>query len=499
MMGVDQTWGSLTSEITMVPLTPAASTLPSTASAAARPSGPALLLLALLLLAGTVLVGAPAARAETPPAGLGGFSPGFLITDTRMFDADSMTRPQVDAFLDEEGARCTDGSDGADCLKNLTADSPERPATTYCAAIPAVSGATVGRIITDVARACDVNPQVILVMLQKEQGLITSRNATPRQLEQAMGFRCPDFAACDPTFSGFVHQIYHGTSRLQEYGDAARGFRYQAGRTYDIQYSPYPFCGYGEVRIFNRATAALYNYTPFTPTQASLDAGAAPVSDDVCATYGNRNFFRNFSLWFGSPTGTPESRWPISAPWGRDPAAPFDDVRYGDLIFFTEIAWMKHTGLSNGCPDGTYRPFAPMKRDAMAAFLYRAAGEPAFTPPATSPFKDVPTSMIFFKEIAWAESVGITDGWPDGTYRPFEPIKRDAMAAFMYRYAGEPDFTPPSRSPFVDVDSSVIFRTEIAWAESEDITNGWPDGTYRPYQPILRDAMAAFIYRMTLD
>ena len=499
-MTVDPTRGSLTSEIMMVPTTPSASTLLSTAPAAVRPSRPALLLLALLLLAGTVLVGAPQARAETPPEGLGGFSPGFLITDTRMFDADSMTRQQVDAFLDEQGARCSDGTDGADCLKNLTADTPQRAATTYCAAIPAVSNATAGRIITDVARACEVNPQVILVMLQKEQGLITARNATPRQLERALGFRCPDFEACDPTFSGFVHQIYHGASRLQEYGDPARGYRYQAGGTYDIQYSPYPFCGYGEVRIFNRATAALYNYTPFTPTQATLDAGAAAVSDDVCATYGNRNFFRNFSLWFGSPTGTPESRWPLSAPWGKDPAAPFVDVPYGGSIFFTEIAWMEHTGLSTGWADGTYRPLRPIARDAMVAFLYRSAGSPAFTPPETSPFTDVTAkNSIFYKEITWAAKEGITTGWPDGTFRPLEPVNRDAMAAFLYRSAGEPTFTPPRSSPFEDVPRSSLFFTEIAWAEDEGITTGWDDGTYRPLQPINRDAMAAFIYRMTLE
>ena len=469
------------------------------APASARRHRLVILVVALLLLVGATLTGAPRAGAEDPPPGLGGFSPGFLITDTRMFDAGAMSSSGVDAFLEEKGASCTDGSDGARCLKNLTADTPRRAATAYCSAIAAVRGASAGRIITDVARACDVNPQVILVMLQKEQGLITTRNATPEQLDRALGFRCPDFTTCDPAFGGFVHQIYFGTSRLQEYGDPARGFTYQAGRTYDIQYSPYPFCGYGEVQIFNRSTAALYNYTPFTPTRATLDAGAGAVPDDVCATYGNRNFFRNFSLWFGSPTGAPVDRLPIAAPWGRDPAAPFTDVRYGQLIFFTEIAWMEHTGLSNGWPDGTYRPFAPMKRDAMAAFLYRAAGSPRFTPPARSPFKDVPTSMVFYKEIAWAESVGITNGWPDGTYRPFEPVKRDAMAAFLYRASGEPAFTPPARSPFVDVDSSVIFRSEIAWAESVGITNGWPDGTYRPYQPILRDAMAAFIYRMTVD
>ncbi|MGO1227272.1 S-layer homology domain-containing protein [Brachybacterium sp. AOP42-C2-15] len=458
-----------------------------------------LLAVSLFVLAGSVLAGSPGARAETPPPGLGGFSPGFLITDTRMFDSTAMDRAGVDSFLDAQGANCVDGTDGADCLKNLTADTPQRAATAYCAAIPAANNATAGRIITDVAQACDVNPQVILVMLQKEQGLITTRNATPTQLEKALGFRCPDFQACDPAFGGFVHQIYHGISRLQEYGDPARGYRYQAGRTYDIQYSPFEFCGYGEVKIFNRATAALYNYTPFTPTEATLAAGAGAVPDDVCATYGNRNFFRTFSLWFGSPTGAPEDRYPITAPWGKDPAAPFTDVPYGSSIFFTEIAWMKHTELSTGWADGTYRPLQPIARDAMVAFLYRAAGEPAFTPPRTSPFKDVPRSSQFFNEIAWAESEGITTGWSDGTFRPLQPVNRDAMAAFLYRSAGEPAFTPPRTSPFTDVPRSSLFYKEIAWAEDERITTGWSDGTYRPLQSINRDAMAAFIYRMTID
>src|SRR5699024_8251304 len=99
----------------------------------------------------------------------------------------------------------------------------------------------------------------------------------------------------------------------------------------------------------------------------------------------------------------------------------------------------------------TYRPLAPMNRDAMAAFLYRAAGEPAYTPPKRSPFTDVPTSSLFYKEIAWAESEGITTGWPDDTFRPLQPINRDAMAAFLYRFQGEPRFTPPRTSPFPDV------------------------------------------------
>jgi len=74
-----------------------------------------------------------------------------------------------------------------------------------------------------------------------------------------------------------------------------------------------------------------------------------------------------------------------------------------------------------------------MRRDTMAAFLYRASGSPAFTPPARTPFRDVSTGSVFYTEIAWAESVGITNGWSDGTYRPTKPVLRDVMAAFVYR------------------------------------------------------------------
>ncbi len=457
----------------------------------------ALLAIALLMAAGGALGAAPGAEARTPPAGLGGFAPGNLISDARMFAGTSMSAAQVDTFLDQRGASCTRGSDGADCLKDLTMDTPQRAKNAYCAAIPAAKGASAGRIIADVARACSISPRVLLTMLQKEQGLVTTRNATPKMLREALGFGCPDFQACDPRYAGFAQQIYNAGVRLQEYGDAKRGYRYQSGRTYDIQYSPYAFCGHGKVTIANRATAALYNYTPFTPTQATLDAGSAAVADDVCAAYGNRNFFRIYSQWFGSPTGASTSTYPVAAPLGKKPADPFVDVPFDSTIFFTEIAWMKHVGYSNGWSDGTYRPYDPIKRDAVIAFLYRAAGSPAYTPPARSPFKDVNRKdTVFYKEITWAHSVGLAQGWPDGTFRPYEPIKRDAMAAFLHRAAGAPAYTGPTRSPFKDVTrGSEVFYDEINWMASNGYANGWSDGTFRPYEPIKRDAVAAFVYR----
>lgn len=110
-------------------------------------------------------------------------------------------------------------------------------------------------------------------------------------------------------------------------------------------------------------------------------------------------------------------------------------------------------------------------------------------------FRDVSTSNPFYDEITWAAQRGITTGYDDGTYRPLNPIDRDAMAAFLYRAAGSPAYTPPARSPFRDVSTTQAFYKEMAWVKAEGISTGWDDGTYRALQPVARDAMAAFLYR----
>ncbi|WP_424116554.1 S-layer homology domain-containing protein, partial [Rothia aeria] len=104
-------------------------------------------------------------------------------------------------------------------------------------------------------------------------------------------------------------------------------------------------------------------------------------------------------------------------------------------------------------------------------------------------------SFPFYKEIVWMHQRGITTGYWDGTFRPHDPVNRDAMAAFFYRYAGAPGYTAPVNSPFNDVQNGDAFYQEITWLKQQGITKGWSDGTYRPGEPIHRDAMAAFIHR----
>ena len=162
--------------------------------------------------------------------------------------------------------------------------------------------------------------------------------------------------------------------------------------------------------------------------------------------------------------------------------------------FYEEITWLEYRNITTGWADGTYRPLNNIERGAVAAFFYRLAGSPEVTLPAASPFTDVNPSHQFYHEIVWMHQQGLTTGWADGTYRPQDAVTREAMAAFFYRYAGKPDYVVVG-SVFKDVPHDGAFYREINWLRSSGITTGWADGTYRPSEPIHRDAMAAFIYR----
>lgn len=170
----------------------------------------------------------------------------------------------------------------------------------------------------------------------------------------------------------------------------------------------------------------------------------------------------------------------------------FTDVA-ADHLFCQEIDWLASSGITGGFADDTFRPSRDLSRQSMAAFLYRAAGSPTFSPPATPSFSDVPTSHQFFLEIEWLAASGITGGFADGTFGPTAVVTRGAIAAFLHRAADEPAV---SGFPveFVDVDDH-IFETAIEWLATVGVTTGFEDGTFRPGEILSRQAMAAFLQR----
>jgi hypothetical protein len=111
------------------------------------------------------------------------------------------------------------------------------------------------------------------------------------------------------------------------------------------------------------------------------------------------------------------------------------------------------------------------------------------------PFNDVGVAHPFFVEINEVLYHEITTGYPDGGFHPTDPVTRQAMAAFLFRLA-DVDVHVPGGQTFEDVSPTHPFFTEIDWLVSEEITTGYDDDTFRPAGLVTRQAIAAFLYRL---
>ncbi|NII42224.1 hypothetical protein E9228_002882 [Curtobacterium flaccumfaciens] len=267
-------------------------------------------IIASVLAVASVLVGfqiaGPAAQQERASALSGSsFQAGNIISDANFYNGTAMTVDQVQTFLNGQVSSCTNSG----CLRNGRYSMNSRGADAMCSAVTGGSSLSAAQILTRVGAACGISPKVMLVTLQKEQGLVTSRGPSAAVLERAMGYACPDNVGghCDPAYAGVGNQVYWSAWQWKRYGNPAGTSNYftwfNPGGDRAIQYNVPTSCGTKSVAVQNKATAALYYYTPYTPNTAAL--GNLYGTGDGCSAYGNRNFWRMYTDWFGSTTSAP--------------------------------------------------------------------------------------------------------------------------------------------------------------------------------------------------
>lgn len=140
-----------------------------------------------------------------------------------------------------------------------------------------------------------------------------------------------------------------------------------------------------------------------------------------------------------------------------------------------------------GYPDGTFRPESNITRAEAVVMLYRMSNVTGTTTTSGN-FYDVPSNMWCATEVNTFAKAGIVDS---GSYfYPNQNITRGELVEMLYRLSGKPSYTG-SLTRFGDVTGSN--RTAIAYAASRGWVNGYPDGTFRPYDYITRSEVATLM------
>lgn len=136
-----------------------------------------------------------------------------------------------------------------------------------------------GQTIYDAAVRNGLNPQFLIVQIQKESSLIEDPSPRQHQIDFALGFGCPDNGSCNPTYRGFGTQVTRAAEIFREYltdlavtGRTISGWglgltkRTGAPRNREDPNDPQWEYRDGQpvvVTPANAATAALYTYNPW--------------------------------------------------------------------------------------------------------------------------------------------------------------------------------------------------------------------------------------------
>ncbi len=202
------------------------------------------------------------------------FNKNYIISQFQMFDYNSMSLSEIQNFLVSKNSYLANyytdgwpvncdiktGSDQSNCQTMVKMKASE--------------------IIYSAAQRYKINPRLILVMLQKEQGLIQWEGVPPtKRLDWACGYAVCDNCRLDnpkiQKYKGFGKQVDNVAGAMRFYFDHYNVYAYikKSGVSYSLD---------GQiVKPQNQATANLYTYTPHVS--------------------GNYTFWRVYQRYFGDP------------------------------------------------------------------------------------------------------------------------------------------------------------------------------------------------------
>ena len=179
-----------------------------------------------------------------------------------------------------------------------------------------------------------------------------------------------------------------------------------------------------------------------------------------------------------------------------DVAAVYDDVQAKDW-FVDAVEYTVKKGLLKGVSSHSFEPNGTLTRAMVATVLHRLAGTPAATGKST--FKDLKEGQWYTDAVNWAASVGVVNGYENGTFCPDRSITRQEMTAMLARYAknvSKMDTTAKGNlDKFSDRgDVQAWAFNDIVWATDNGIINGY-DGKLTPNSNATRAEFATIIMR----
>lgn len=174
---------------------------------------------------------------------------------------------------------------------------------------------------------------------------------------------------------------------------------------------------------------------------------------------------------------------------------PFNNKAYGEEKHWAhkEMEYLKEKGILTGYTDGSLKPDKEMTRAEITTVINKVFG---YTEKGEISFSDVKKEDWFYEEIQKGIAAGYITGYPSGTMKPNETVKREEAAKMI---AMSYDLSRNESNPIKFTDESTISNWAIEYVKAvaeNGIIKGYPDGSFRPTNRITRAEVAQIIYNI---
>ena len=303
----------------------------------------------------------------------------------------------------------------------------------------------------------------------------------------------PTTAPTDPSLTYYTITWYVDGKAYRE--QCAKGeipvFSGSTDKPADEEYT-YTFTGWSPVPVPAYADAtyiATYTKEPIRPegvylitwvvdgTETTLryEAGVIPTFPGSTDKPDDEDFVYCFAGWSPAVEKVTKNAT-YTAQYNRIPLHKVEDFLDvpEEMWCYEEVHRAAQLGLFNGMSYLHFEPNGEVSRAMIVTVLYRMEGQPEVKMSRT--FSDVPSDRWYSDAVLWAYENGIAKGVSTNLFAPNEPVTREQLAAFLYRYAEWKGYDVSGRgrmTAFTDRSSiSDYAAVALSWAVNSDMLRG---------------------------
>lgn len=134
-----------------------------------------------------------------------------------------------------------------------------------------------------------------------------------------------------------------------------------------------------------------------------------------------------------------------------------------------------------------------MKKRLSCTLLALALTAGLALPAAAAEFSDVPAQSWYTQAVSKVSESGLMKGTSAQSFSPDGPVTRGMAVTVLWRLSGSPQ--PGGESAFPDVKADAYYAQAAAWAQDVQIAAGLGSGLFGGDEPVTREQLAVFFYR----